>query len=514
MNMERNWDVICVGAGITSLAFASLAIDLNPQLKILLIEKHNIPGGYATVFQREEIGAQFDCSLHKLSGMSSDGGNLIRIFQKLGLDQALTIRSDQLFFNAVFDQFNLEIPNQQQATIARLKEQFPDDEAGIDHFFSDVDSHGKNAYYQFQILDGSYSPDFDQLRYARRHLHKLTLSDALDGMIKHQALKHILSAPAIYVGAFPEQISYLYYLHIVYATLSKGNAFLAGGSSQDLSDALREKIEHNGSKVLLSTRVKSILTDNSNRAIGVDTKRGKFFADQIYINASPHHTMEKLLPQTAQVTEHSKKLDYVRPSQSTTTLYVTTTLPPDQLDLTGAETMLFSADYDRSVQARRGAQHTDPHVCEQAYWLDSPMEITNYHSINPRGGYVLILNVLDDIRHWPLYKSAAYHDKKQRAVDAMLARLITAFPRVKEAIQYFELSTPRTYLRYTNNTAGAGYGAIVDTSNNPNAFQAKFPIKNLQFISAWVAGPSYEAAFGFAEMKANQLLQRLAAQPA
>ena len=73
MDAGSRWDAICVGAGITSLAFGAQVVKRHPGARILVIDKHGVPGGYATVFQRPKAGAAFDCSLHKLSGMGEGG---------------------------------------------------------------------------------------------------------------------------------------------------------------------------------------------------------------------------------------------------------------------------------------------------------------------------------------------------------------------------------------------------------------------------------------------------------
>ena len=39
------------------------------------------------------------------------------------------------------------------------------------------------------------------------------------GRVSDPLLREILGASTIYVGAFPEELGYLYYLHLLYATL-------------------------------------------------------------------------------------------------------------------------------------------------------------------------------------------------------------------------------------------------------------------------------------------------------
>src|SRR5205814_8352417 len=117
-------------------------------------------------------------------------------------------------------------------------------------------------------------------------------------------------------------------------------------------------------------------------------------------------------------------------------------------------------------------------------------------------GRVLIFNLLDHVDHWPPRRTPQYRQKKKRATDAVLERLYTRFPGFRGHVQYAEVSSPRTYMRYTNNTDGAGFGAFVGTELNPHVFHHNFPIAGLQFMSTWVAGASYEAAFAYAEHKA------------
>ena len=499
LNDER-WDAICVGSGITALAFAAQMAALAPKRRILILEKHYSPGGYATWFRRGKL--VFDCSLHKLSGVGA-GGNLKRIFDALGLTDELEFVYPTDFFEADREGRTTALSNEYPAFKAQLLEMFPTETEGLGRFFEELEIHGKNAYLQFQIMNGDFLPDVKQLRHARKHLSRITVAQALDDRFRDPFLKQLLSAPGIYVGGFEEDLGYLYYLHILYATLTCGNAYVKG-SSQRLSNLLAARVRKAGGAVLLRTEVSSISVDESGRASGVETSRGHFRSDRVYVNASPQFAMERLLPPMDCLTPAREKLATLKPSWSTTTLYLATDAPPAALGLANSETMFFSARAGEASALRQASALTGSESSvEDALWSASTMEVTNYHRLDPAGGNVICLNVLDRLAHWPERETLEYEAKKARAGRVLLERFLAQRPAFAGHILHQELSSPRTYQRYTNNHAGAGYGALVGPDASGHTFHYNFPIPGIHFLSAWVAGPSYEAAFGYAEMKAR-----------
>jgi phytoene dehydrogenase-like protein len=498
------WDAICVGAGITSLAFGAQLVKKHPGTRLLLVDKHAVPGGYATVFHRPKGPAVFDCSLHKLSGMG-EGGNLQRIFGELGLERELGLKVPEDYFEAVLAGETLTLGNDPEHVRHALRRRFPDEAEAIDRFFAEVDTHGRNGYYQFQLLEGSYEADFAELRYAHRHLKKITVSAALAARFRDPYLRELIAATGIYVGGYPEDLGYLYFLHVVYATLHKGNAYVRG-ASQRLSDVLTARIVDAGGAIMLGTNVQRILHDGAGQVTGVETAKGCFFAPRVYVNAAPHYAVGKLFDGGEQMAAVAEKLKLLRPSRSTTTVYATTDVAPGALGLASTETMVLGAGQDEAVRLRNQAALTpqDEAANEHAFWRCSPMEVTNYHALEPDGGHAICLNILDSIAHWPERKAPGYKAKKQRAAELMMDRLYAAKPGLRGHVNYVEVSSPRTYQRFTNNTDGAGYGAMIGTDLAAHLFHHNFPLKGVHFLSAWVAGPSYEAAFGYAEMKVRQ----------
>src|SRR5207244_2487024 len=151
------WDVICVGSGITSLAFGAQMARRHPGKSVLILEKHSVPGGYASTFARRQT--RFDCSLHKLSGLDN-GGNLGRIFGDLGLRDDVQVIPSEAHFDAHHGGELLPFSSDVYPTLkARLLGRFPHERAALETFFREVEVHGKNGYLQFEILKGTYTPE-------------------------------------------------------------------------------------------------------------------------------------------------------------------------------------------------------------------------------------------------------------------------------------------------------------------------------------------------------------------
>jgi hypothetical protein len=60
------------------------------------------------------------------------------------------------------------------------------------------------------------------------------------------------------------------------------------------------------------------------------------------------------------------------------------------------------------------------------------------------------------------------------------------FPGIRESIEYYEVSTPKTIKRYTSNPGGAVYGFAQTLQQTASKrFRNNFLIPNLYFASAW-----------------------------
>ena len=79
MAKERKWDAVIIGAGNAGL---SAALKLSSEgCKVLVLEKHNLPGGFASSFRRGRF--EWDASLHEFCdyGTNEAPGDVKALFE-------------------------------------------------------------------------------------------------------------------------------------------------------------------------------------------------------------------------------------------------------------------------------------------------------------------------------------------------------------------------------------------------------------------------------------------------
>ena len=83
----KNYDVIVIGSGNGGLTAAIRVLQAGRSC--LLVEKHNLPGGFATSFKRGRF--EFEASLHELNdfGSAQDPGDIRTLFRSLGVEDKI-----------------------------------------------------------------------------------------------------------------------------------------------------------------------------------------------------------------------------------------------------------------------------------------------------------------------------------------------------------------------------------------------------------------------------------------
>ena len=146
------YDAVVIGAGNGGLtAAATLA---QKGLNVMLLERHNIPGGAATSFCRGRF--EFEVALHQLSGLGTpEKPGLLRMeLDKLGVMEDLEFVEISDLYNVVTpDGFRITLKTDRDETLSVLKDAFPHEKDAIQKYFDLMASYANDMIGAF-VLQG------------------------------------------------------------------------------------------------------------------------------------------------------------------------------------------------------------------------------------------------------------------------------------------------------------------------------------------------------------------------
>lgn len=478
------WDAVVIGSGLGGLSAA--AAFARQGFKALVIEQHSVAGGYATTFKRRG-GFVFDVSLHSTTVVERNGVfNLIPGFPEIG---DIGFVPHKVLYRAIFPDHDIRVPHRDlEGYIRILTGHFPDESEGIRNLFQGMRGLAGDIGRYSRAggkIDMSKVPQ--EFPYLFQNFNR-TWGDFMDAHIQNPKLKAIVSALWGYFGLPPSKLANIYYALPVIGYLEQGGYYPVG-RSQKISDSLVKFIEERGGKVLLKTRVESILT-KGHAAIGVKTADGKLFpARAVISNANAYDTFHSMMDERDYLQDYLVRMDQFSVSLSSFQVFLG--LKKDLVKETGVtDTEIFyDPDYDHEAAYR---QALNAEVENGGFGL---MLYDNlYPGYSPKGKNTVTIMALQGYEPWKKFEADYFQGKKgdyRAEKERMAAVLIkkaeeTLLPGLTKAIDVKEIATPLTNLRYTRNFRGAIYGWDQTLDNSSlRRLARRTPIKNLYLAGAW-----------------------------
>ena len=485
---KSDFPVVVIGGGLGGLtAAAHLAHSGFP---VTLVEQHDIPGGYATSFDRKRGRFSFEVSLHATSDAN---GALRRALEGAGVyGKVQTVELPELC-RIVTPDYDLTWPQKNpEAIIKQLSNLFPDQATGIRGFFNEILGVLEHAMKPFD--SDSW---WDKIRFPITHknmwkIRNDTLADLLDRHVSDPKLRSILSAYWGYYGLPPSKLSGFLYA-IATADYVRHGAHYISNRSQELSDALMSSIEEAGGEVMLGTEATQIDVKNGAVTGVVIDEDTQLKARAVISNANVPATM-KMATQNrgsdkigTDLQEYLQKLKQFRPSLSSFVVWL------------GLSQEIKSKVKEYEIFINRGY---DPEKAYQASLACDPekadMLVTIYD--NALEGYSVLgtssvtIMMLSGYEPWKRFekdyfagRKKAYRKQKDHITQSLIRQVdASVLPGIREMIEVTEAATPLTNMRYTANPEGAIYG-YEQTLENAfiNRLKQKTPIKGLYLASAW-----------------------------
>ena len=468
---EEGYDVVVIGGGMGGLAAASVMAKAGK--KVLVIERHDRPGGLAHGFQRGKY--KFDSSVHVSSGCQplgfGEGAMIHDLLTLLGVRERCNFLPVDPFYTVIFPGFRLDAPTGLEQFIQAHLRHFPKEEKGLRHLLrahTKINRETHRMPADISSYDSLRLPEEWPNHYKYRNS---TLGQVMDEHLQDPRLKAVFSALWAYQGLPPSKLSFVKWSAMLLSFIHTG-VYYCQGTFQNLANAVVEGLKKHGGELLLLTRVRRIIIKNG-KVAGVVLENGQKIAAPLVIsNADARQTFEELVGAERLPTAFVARLRKLKPSLSGVLVYMATDMDLTQLGAQHEMLAFSSWDHDEIYASMLEGMPAGISVSIPS--LVDP-------SVAPAGEHVVSALTLI-----PYGIASSWRREKGRFADLVVDRVNTVLPGFRDHIRFIETASPRTVERYTLNHEGAIYGwEQAPAQVGANRLSRATPVPGLYLSGHW-----------------------------
>ena len=435
-------EVIVIGAGLGGL---TAAYDLaKAGIKVLVLERHNLAGGFATSFIRGRF--EFETSLHEMANSP-----IVDFLKEV--DKSLEF---------------LPVPEAYRLLLTDKKTDFraPFGPEAFTHAVSEHIGYGEKEIRDFMAVCAETFEAFEYLRKNPRPSVKKIFGDfgnflRTGGAVTDEVADEIGLSPEArdliypywcYLGVPTNRVSFSLWASMVYSYLYYG-AVIPRSRSHGMAASLVSAIRAEGGELRFNTEVTGIKTSGRN-ITGVTLAGGETIScGRVISNILPHRIFSHFINNKHTPRKLLKVANARQNGLSFFVVYLGLDADREEIGLTDYSYFIAPHMDTQKLEAKFLNRH-DPNPLQASVCLNAADP-----KASPPGTTILSLTLGTRPEAWADVTPKTYNREKRRFAELAISQFERAVGvKIRGRIEEIETAAPPTFSRYVNSWDGTVYG--------------------------------------------------------